>query len=319
MLRYLSVEQAIRHPGLRIVLVQGMPSPWSQSAKTFFELKGLDYVAAPYVVGGTNDEVVAWSGQNSAPVVAWQDEPPIHRWIDILNLVERLAPEPALLPSDARERALVIGLSNEICGELGIGWNRRLEMFAAAMESGAPPEGIARMSAKYGYRRADAERAAVRTAASLRALAAQLHAQYERGVEFFVGDRLSALDVYWTAFANLLAPLPKEQCPCRRTGVPGSSPGTRGSSTRSTRSSFATATGSSASASGARWSSESAARAQRRASRIRLNGVSVARRKRVKPASRTTSRSRFSPACAPSAARPSWASEAGVQIIVEAE
>jgi glutathione S-transferase len=221
MLRYVTVAEAIRHEGLRIVIVQGMPSPWSQAAKTFFELKGLDYVAAPYVVGGTNDEVVAWSGQNSAPVVAWQDEPPIHRWIDILNLVERLAPEPALLPSGAHERALVIGLSNEICGELGIGWNRRLELFAPAMEAGTPPEGIARMSAKYGYRRADAERAAARTAESLRALAGQLHAQYDRGVEFFVGDRLSALDVYWTAFANLLDPLPKEQCPMPEDWRPG--------------------------------------------------------------------------------------------------
>ena len=46
-----------------------------------------------------------------------------------------------------------------------------------------------------------------------------------------------------------------------------------------------------------------------RASSTRLNGVSVARRKRVKPASSSTSRRRASPACAPSAAPTSWASE----------
>jgi hypothetical protein len=39
---------------------------------------------------------------------------------------------------------------------------------------------------------------------------------------------------------------------------------------------------------------------QRRASRIRLKGVSAARRKCVKPALRNTSESRASPACAPS-------------------
>ena len=33
------------------------------------------------------------------------------------------------------------------------------------------------------------------------------------GVKYFVGDELSALDIYWTAFANLLDPLPKEQNP----------------------------------------------------------------------------------------------------------
>lgn len=213
MLKYASVGEAIRDRGLRIVMVQGLPSPWSQAAKTIFEIKGLEYLAAPFVVGATNDELVAWSGENSGPIVAWADEKPIHRWIDILLLAERLAPEPALVPADSSERAIMIGLSNELCGELGLGWNRRLQMFAPAMDSGNPPEGIARMSGKYGYRKSDAEAAAERVAGSLRALAKQLRAQHDRGVEFFVGDGLTALDVYWVAFANLLDPLPKEQCP----------------------------------------------------------------------------------------------------------
>ena len=50
-----------------------------------------------------------------------------------------------------------------------------------------------------------------------------------------------------------------------------------------------------------------------RASSTRLNGVSAARRKRVKPPAVTTSRSRASPACAPSASPTSCASDAGVQ------
>jgi hypothetical protein len=55
------------------------------------------------------------------------------------------------------------------------------------------------------------------------------------------------------------------------------------------------------------------------ASKTRLKGVSVARRKRVKPPAVTTSRMRASPACAPSASPTSCAFEAGVQIMVEAE
>ena len=39
------------------------------------------------------------SGQNSAPVVAWRNEKPINRWLDILLLAERLAPQPSLLPA----------------------------------------------------------------------------------------------------------------------------------------------------------------------------------------------------------------------------
>src|SRR5882724_11416332 len=52
-----------------------------------------------------------------------------------------------------------------------------------------------------------------------------------------------------------------------------------------------------------------------RASRIRLKGVSAARRMRVKPAEVTTSRSRVSPAWAPRPSPTSWLSEFGVQII----
>src|SRR3981189_2642456 len=57
---------------------------------------------------------------------------------------------------------------------------------------------------------------------------------------------------------------------------------------------------------------------QGRASKIKLNGVCVARRNSEKPPAVTTSRSRFSPACAPSAKPTSWDSEAGVQISAEA-
>ena len=49
-----------------------------------------------------------------------------------------------------------------------------------------------------------------------------------------------------------------------------------------------------------------------------FTGVSVARRMRVKPASVSTARSRFSPAWAPSARPTSCASDAGVQMSVDA-
>ena len=51
MLEYRSFEEIKDHPGLRIVMVKGVPSPWGQAAKTIFEIKGLDYVAAPWLGG----------------------------------------------------------------------------------------------------------------------------------------------------------------------------------------------------------------------------------------------------------------------------
>jgi hypothetical protein len=221
MLRYHNFQEIVDDPGLRIVMVQGMPSPWAQAAKTIFEIKGLEYVAAPWLPGEANEEIAKWGGETSAPIVAWAKERPIHRWIDILYLAERLAPTPSLIPQDATKRALTIGLSNEICGELGIGWNRRLQILAQAFKSGTPPPQVARMGGKYGYNEGDAKAAGERTARSLMALDTQLKSQYARGAHFFIGDDLSALDIYWTAFANLLDPLPKEQCPMPEGYRPG--------------------------------------------------------------------------------------------------
>jgi hypothetical protein len=48
-----------------------------------------------------------------------------------------------------------------------------------------------------------------------------------------------------------------------------------------------------------------------------LNGLAVAFRQREKPPARTTSDSRFSPACAPRAAPTSWLSEAGTHTAAE--
>jgi hypothetical protein len=109
MLEYRRFEEIVEHPGLRIVLVKGMPSPWGQAAKTIFEIKGLEYVAAPWQPGEPNESIVAWGGEASAPVVAWAKEKPINRWINILYLAERLAPTPSMIPADATQRALMSG------------------------------------------------------------------------------------------------------------------------------------------------------------------------------------------------------------------
>ena len=142
------------------------------------------YVVAPWLPGEANADIVAWGGEASAPIVAWAGEKPINRWIDILYLAERLAPKPSLIPADAKQRALMIGLAHEICGELGIGWNRRLQLFAPAYASGNPPPNISRMGNKYGYNEGDLKVAGERIAESLKALGGQLQSQYARGAQF---------------------------------------------------------------------------------------------------------------------------------------
>jgi len=99
-MKYVDINEAIKAGGLRIVIVKAMPSAWGIAAKAMMEFKGLDFVCPHQIPMSDNPELVAWSGTNSAPVVAWNDEPPINRWDDILLLLERLAPEPRLVPEN---------------------------------------------------------------------------------------------------------------------------------------------------------------------------------------------------------------------------
>jgi glutathione S-transferase len=216
-MRTVSTTDAIKGEGLRMFIVQSMPSPWSQAAKAMMEYKGLDFVLSYWEPAGANTEISEWSGANSAPVVALNDEAPINSWLDILFLLERLNPEASLLPNKVADRARVIGMSHEICGEEGLGWNRRLSMTRIVADAGEVPQPMANMMSKYGYERMKPG-VAERQIEAFRCLSETLQLNQEAGSEFFVGDSVTALDFYWAAFCNLYDPLPPEQCPMAEAG-----------------------------------------------------------------------------------------------------
>jgi glutathione S-transferase len=214
---YVEVDEARRLPGLRLVLTSGVPGPWGEAAKAVFHVKGIPFVRVRQEGGGENRALGEWTGQTSAPVAVWDDEPPRTTSLEILHLAERLAPEPRLVPEDPEERAGVLGTCLEIIGEGGLGWCRRLMMFdgiVGRLPAGTePPEGIRRMLVKYGYSREAAARAPGRVAAILAMLARRLERQRGSQAAFLCGDRLTAADLYFATFAAMLAPLPHELCP----------------------------------------------------------------------------------------------------------
>lgn len=201
-------------PGLRIVLLRnGAPSPWGQAARSLFEIKGVPFQRAARMESDPPGLLEEWSRQASFPVVAYAEEKPRSGWAEILLLAERLAPKPALIPADARERALLFGLAHEICGEDGLGWCYRLVFLSRILEGPSPPPEMQAFGRKYGYAREAAQAAPARVVAVLRLLADQLQRQRAAGRRYLLGDALSALDVYWATFANLLDPLPPDQLP----------------------------------------------------------------------------------------------------------
>lgn len=210
---FLSFEKTRDCSGLRMFLVAGTPSPWGQAAKAMIEHKGIECAYGAWIPGEANEALARWSGINSGPIVAFDTQKPLAKWDDILFLLERIQPTPSLIPEDAKERAKMFGLSHEICGELGLGWNRRLAMFAPIIESGQAPQGMTLMGDKYHYNQADANAASERVAATMNLLTEQLMAQQARGSDYFIGDTITALDFYWCAFSNLIEIMSWEKIP----------------------------------------------------------------------------------------------------------
>lgn len=212
---WLDVATARDLAGLRLVLTAGVPGPWGESAKGIFHAKGIPFARVAQSLGGDNDALRAWTGRDDAPIAVWNDEKPRDNWIDIALLAERIAPSPRLVPDDVDERARVFGLGRELCGELGLGWCRRL-MLVQQLKKAAPDLPVTGyLASRYGWDPEIAAAAPARVAAILRTFVAQLAAQRDAGRRYLVGDALSVLDIWWAAFAVMIEPLPHELCPMR--------------------------------------------------------------------------------------------------------
>ena len=208
-MNYVEVEEAIGLPGLRLVLSAGVPGPWGEAAKYILHVKRIPYTAVRQVAGTESEGLRRWTGQSNAPIAVYGNEAPRSGWAEILALAERLAPEPALVPADPELRVRMYGLANEICSERGFGWERRLMLIAALGTGNDVTRTLAR---RYGASDSATAAAPGRTAEILLLLSKQLRAQRALGSPYFVGDRLSALDLYWAAFALMVEPLGDEHC-----------------------------------------------------------------------------------------------------------
>ena len=214
---YIDVAQARSLSGLRLVLSPGVPGPWSEAAKGIFHVKDIPYVRVHQEIGGENRELIEWTAQATAPVAAWNDEPPRSTWIELLFLAQRLQPTPSLIPDSLEERMLMFGYCNELCGEHGFGWSKRLMLVHPTLSNPNTKESDrvfpAYIGDKYGYTEEEAKAAPTRVAGVLTALGARLEQQRASGSTFFIGNQLSALDIYWATFAALIQPLPHDLCP----------------------------------------------------------------------------------------------------------
>lgn len=211
---FVSVTAARAMPGLRLVGIRGIPSPWTEAARGIFRIKGLAHALAAQSADDPPTAIADWAGDGSVPVVAFENERPRTGWAEILLLAERLAPSPPLIPRAPRERAHLFGLAHEICGQMGLGWCLRLLMIRDALghggASGVSPRVASYLAPRYGFEPDAVGAAEQRVIDILGVLDDQLGDS-----AYFFGSAPTALDVYWATFANLLTPLPADLLPMR--------------------------------------------------------------------------------------------------------
>jgi glutathione S-transferase len=209
-MRFVTLDEARSAPGLRLVVTAGVPSPWSETAKSCFDAKGIDYLAVRLTP--RDGDTRAWTNRHNAPVAMYDDEPPRSGWAEIVALAERLEERAGLVPRSHDDRVVMWGIAHEILGESGLVWSLRLEAIHQGLTSGGArgfPERAARyLAAKYGYHPSRVEVARDRIRSTLAMLARRL----DGGPRYVVGGALSAADICVATALGVLAPLPHEDC-----------------------------------------------------------------------------------------------------------
>ncbi|MEH6581215.1 MAG: glutathione S-transferase domain-containing protein [Halioglobus sp.] len=211
-MEYLTVEEARSLSGLRLVLTRGVPGPWGEAAKALFKLRAVDYVPVQQKAGDENTELVQWTKHRNAPIALYENEAPRVRWLELLDLAERLGSGPSLVPENRDEKMFMVGLINEIAGEGGLGWNARMLMFHAGALRQGPDAEKNPMYAEYQYSLEAIEASKQKIEDFLQYLSAHIKAQEQNKTHFLVGSQFTAADVYWAYFSNMLQTLPPEVC-----------------------------------------------------------------------------------------------------------
>jgi glutathione S-transferase len=208
--QFVDLETARAARGLRLVLAAGIPSPWSEAAKGIFRVKEVPFVAVRLLP--TDKEVRQWTRTRNSPVAMFDDEPARTGWADILELAERIGPSRSLVPARPADRVKMFGLAHEVVGEGGLAWSSRIVSIAEGLATdgvrGFPPFIGKFLGDRYGFVEARVGLAKDRVREGLELLVAELGDK-----PYFMGDQLTALDVYSAAVMNVFEPPPDELCP----------------------------------------------------------------------------------------------------------
>ena len=200
-------EAAAMTEGTRVTFIPGLPALYAEALKNICYVKGIPLVRALHPMMGVDKEtgedrqarLYELTSQTSIPTMFHDQERPRNVWLEQLGLAERIgaADSPNLIPADFKDRADMMGLCEVVLGEDGMVWNMRIM-------ADSP------LAQKYGYSETASADAPRKIAAVLQLIDDRLAAQETRGSRYLVGDKVSALDVYWATMSmSVLPPEPE--------------------------------------------------------------------------------------------------------------
>ena len=214
---FVDFEELLAADGVRLTGIPGIFAVVVEYVRYLLHVRGVDYtMAAP----DRTDTARLYEAtrQESVPTLFVDGERPYNTWLEQTYKAAALGDGPSLIPASSAERVVMFGLMNEIQGEGGLLFNKRFAMIppegACAGSSTTPflshptPVALAgnAFGEKYGWSPEAAAGAEDRIVEILGALDAQLVKQQQSGSRFFIGAALTALDVHWAAFSNMVAP-----------------------------------------------------------------------------------------------------------------
>lgn len=199
MARFVPLEEAVHMSGVRVTFLEGMPALWAECLKNFLDARKVPYTRALHprfddANPASQDFLYQLTAQRSLPTMLYNDERPRNSWIEQVVLADQLGSGPSLIPTDPEQRVLMFGLMNELLGEDGLMWNKRLCW------------GQNSFTRKYGYTEEKGASAPTRIIQQLQMFLRRLEQQKAAGTSYLMGDSVTALDIYLATGTYMFAP-----------------------------------------------------------------------------------------------------------------
>ncbi len=208
---FISLHEAAKmKEGTRVTFIPGIQAIYAEALKNICYVKQIQIIRVLHPLMGIDKktgkdrqaDLYSLTSQTSLPTMLHNKERPRNVWIEQLSLAERIGSSDSinLIPDNFTERAEMFGLCAIVLGEDGLVWNMRI------LSDGA-------LARKYGYSEEASSKAPKKMAEIIRLIDLQLKKQEEKGSKYLIGNKISAVDIYWSTISMTILPASLEIMP----------------------------------------------------------------------------------------------------------